>query len=84
MRSAERKKPTRTLSERQKRLAELVAEGKYCMIEAMEKAGYKHSTACAQARRTRSNPLVRKAIVKARLKRGLYCSAEELELIGAI
>ncbi len=76
------KKPIRTLTERQTRLAELIAEGKHCLISCMEMAGYKHSTAVAQARRTRANPLIQKAIIKARLKRGLYCTEEEKALIG--
>lgn len=76
----QRKKPERTLSERENRLVALLEEGK-CFTEAMSLAGYAPSTACTQQRRTRSKLRVQKALIRGRIARGLYVTPAERALV---
>jgi phage terminase small subunit len=79
----ERKKPVRLLSEREKRLVQLLIDGK-CFTEAMMMAGYASSTACTQQRRTRSKLLIQKALIEARIAKKLYVTPDERALVGRV
>jgi len=75
-----RNRPTRALSERELRLKQLLLDG-HGFTEAMLRAGYARSTAETQTRRTREKPAIRRAIVAARILKGLYVTAEERDLL---
>ncbi len=76
-----RKRSTK-LSERERRFVQLVAEGRHCLSRCLLMSGYSRTTAISQAARIRRRPRVQKAIIEERIKRGLFCSNEELALVG--
>lgn len=74
------KKPTRVLSEREKRLVQLLIDG-HGFTSAMLKAGYRRTTACTQAKRTRSKPEIQRALIAARIAKGQYVTDAERALV---
>ena len=76
-----RKRPVRALSEREKRLVQLIIDGK-TYFWAMLEAGYSRSTSRSQARRTRSKLPIQKALIEGRIAKGLYVTPEERKLVG--
>ena len=83
MTTIKRKKPTRSLSEREKRLIALLIDG-LGFAAAMLKAGYSRSTACTQAKRTRSKQEIQHALISARIAKGQYVTDAERELVGKV
>lgn len=73
----------RRLSEREKRLVQLLIDG-HGFSSAMLKAGYSRSTACTQQRRTREKPGIQRALISARIEKGLYVTDEEKALVGKV
>lgn len=82
------KRKRRELSEREKRLVQLLIDG--CGIDghgftrAMLQAGYPRTTACTQSKRTRSKPAIQRALIEARIAKGLYVTPEERALVGKV
>jgi len=73
-------KRNRALSEREKRLKQLLIDG-HGFTEAMLRAGYAKTTACTQTRRTRLKPEIQRALVSSRILKGQYCTPDELALL---
>lgn len=70
------------LSEREQRLVQLISEGRHTLTRCLIMSGYSRSTALTQGVRVRRKPRVQKAIILERIKRGLFCSNQELALVG--
>ncbi len=73
---------TDNLTERERRLVQLIGEGKYSFAGCMMRAGYSRSTACSNCARVRRIPRVRAALIQDRVKRGKFVSDEELAFVG--
>lgn len=88
MNKTKHKRQTRSLSERETRLVQLLSEGKgingHDFYDVMLKAGYSRSTACSQQGRTRTKLPIQKAIISARITKGLYVTPEERALVGNV
>ncbi|HUL00276.1 MAG TPA: hypothetical protein VLX29_05400 [Nitrospirota bacterium] len=76
-----RKRPTKSLSEREKRLIQRINDGKD-FFWAMIDAGYARSTACTQQRRMRSKLPIQKALIAARMAKRLYVTPAEKALVA--
>jgi hypothetical protein len=76
------KTKTCRLSDRERRLVQLIDEKRFCLGRCLLMSGYARSTALTQGARVIRKPHVRRAIIENRVKRGLFCSDEELALVG--